>query len=108
MKHNDGHRRDTMYKKLIDKYAQQSVDNMDIGELQEIVYDMNVARLEDLPKADGLNEIHDLEPELYEEYKQAHANKAESFVEEEADRWRESQADTWASEGPQTSPDDMF
>ena len=108
MEHNDGHRRDAMYKKLIDKYAQESVDNMDIGELQEIVYDMNVARLEDLPKADGLNEIHDLEPELYEEYKQAHADKAESFVEEEADRWRESQADTWASEGPQTSPDDMF
>ena len=73
MKHEDGHRRDTMYKKLIDKYAQQSVDNMDIGELQEIVYDMNVARLEDLPKADGLNEIRDLQPELYEEYKQAHA-----------------------------------
>ena len=108
MKHEDGHRRDTMYKKLIDKYAQESVDNMDIGELQEIVYDMNVARLEDLPKADGLDEIHDLAPELYEEYKKSHPEKAESFVEEEADRWRESQADAWASEGSQTSPDDIF
>ena len=108
MKHEDGHRRNTMYKELIDKYAQESVDNMDIGELQEIVYDMNVARLEDLPKADGLDEIHDLAPELYEEYKQSHPEKAESFVEEEADRWRESQADAWASEGSQTSPDDMF
>ena len=108
MTHEDGHRRDIMYKKLIDKYAQNSVDNMDLGDLMEIVYDMTVARLEDLPKADGLNEIHDLEPELYEEYKQAHADKAESFVEEEADRWRESQADAWASEGPQTSPSDMF
>jgi hypothetical protein len=97
-----------MYKKLIDKYAQNSVDNMDLGDLMEIVYDMTVARLEDLPKADGLNEIHDLEPELYEEYKQSHPEKAESFVEEEADRWRESQADAWASEGPQTSPSDMF
>ena len=108
MKHEDGHRRDTMYKKLIDKYAQQSVDNMDLDCLMEIVYDMNVARLEDLPKADGLNEIRDLQPELYEEYKQSHPEKAESFVEEEADRWRESQADAWASEGPQTSPSDMF
>jgi len=108
MKYEDGHRRDIMYKKLIDKYAQNSVDNMDLGDLMEIVYDMTVARLEDLPKADGLNEIHDLEPELYEEYKQAHADKAESFVEEDADRWRESQADAWASEGSQTSPDDMF
>ena len=108
MKHEDGHRRDTMYKKLIDKYAQQSVDNMDLDCLMEIVYDMNVARLEDLPKADGLNEIRDLQPELYEEYKQSHPEKAESFVEEEADRWRESQADAWASEGPQTSPSDIF
>ena len=108
MKHEDGHRRDTMYKKLIDKYAQQSVDNMDLDCLMEIVYDMNVARLEDLPKADGLNEIRDLQPELYEEYKQSHPEKAESFVEEEADRWRESRADAWASEGPQTSPSDMF
>jgi len=108
MTHEDGHRRDTMYKKLIDKYAQQSVDNMDLDCLMEIVYDMNVARLEDLPKADGLNEIRDLQPELYEEYKQSHPEKAESFVEEEADRWRESQADAWASEGPQTSPSDMF
>ena len=108
MKHEDGHRRDTMYKKLIDKYAQQSVDNMDLDCLMEIVYDMNVARLEDLPKADGLNEIRDLQPELYEEYKQSHPEKAESFVEEEADRWRESQADAWASEGSQTSPSDMF
>ena len=108
MKHEDGHRRDIMYKKLIDKYAQNSVDNMDLGDLMEIVYDMTVARLEDLPKADGLNEIRDIEPELYEEYKQSHPEKAESFVEEEADRWRESQADAWASEGPQTSPSDMF
>ena len=108
MKYEDGHRRDTMYKKLIDKYAQNSVDNMDLGDLMEIVYDMTVARLEDLPKADGLNEIRDIEPELYEEYKQSHPEKAESFVEEEADRWRESQADAWASEGPQTSPSDMF
>ena len=108
MKHEDGHRRDIMYKKLIDKYAQNSVDNMDLGDLMEIVYDMTVARLEDLPKADGLNEIRDLQPELYEEYKQSHPEKAESFVEEEADRWRESQADAWASEGPQTSPSDMF
>ena len=108
MKHEDGHRRNTMYKELIDKYAQESVDNMDIGELQEIVYDMNVARLEDIPVGDGLNEIRDLAPELYEEYKQSHPEKAESFVEEEADRWRESQADAWASEGSQTSPDDIF
>ena len=81
---------------------------MDLDCLMEIVYDMNVARLEDLPKADGLDEIRDLQPELYEEYKQSHPEKAESFVEEEADRWRESQADAWASEGPQTSPSDMF
>ena len=108
MTHEDGHRRDIMYKKLIDKYAQNSVDNMDLGDLMEIVYDMTVARLEDLPKADGLDEIRDLQPELYEEYKQTHADKAESFVEEEADRQRESQADAWASEGPQTSPSDMF
>ena len=108
MKHEDGHRRDTMYKKLIDKYAQNSVDNMDLGDLMEIVYDMNVARLEDLPKPDGLDEIRDLQPELYEEYKQSHPDKAESFDEEEAARWRESQADAWASEGSQTSPDDMF
>ena len=108
MAHNDGHRRDTMYKELINAYAQQSVDNMDMGNLMEIVYDLIVARLEDIPKADGLNEIRDLAPELYEEYKQSHPEKAESFVEEEADRWRESQADAWASEGSQTSPDDMF
>ena len=97
-----------LYKRFIEKYAQESVDNMDSGELMEIVYDMNVARLEDLPEADALDEIQTLAPELYKEYRQAHSDKAESFVEEEADRWRESQADTWASEGPQTSPDDMF
>ena len=28
MTYKDGHRRDTMYKELIDKYAQESVDNM--------------------------------------------------------------------------------
>ena len=59
MKHEDGHRRNTMYKGLIDKYAQESVDNMDIGNLMEIVYDQIVARLEDIPVGDGLNEIRD-------------------------------------------------
>ena len=97
-----------LYKQFIEKYAQESVDNMDMGDLMEIVYDQIVARLEDLPEADALDEIQTFTPELYEEYRQAHANKAESFVEEEADRWRESQADAWASEGSQTSPDDMF
>ena len=97
-----------LYKQFIEKYAQESVDNMDMGNLMEIVYDQIVARLEDLPEADALDEIQTFTPELYEEYRQAHANKAESFVEEEADRWRESQADAWASEGSQTSPDDMF
>ena len=97
-----------LYKQFIEKYAQESVDNMDMGNLMEIVYDQIVARLEDLPEADALDEIQTFTPELYEEYKQANADKAESFVEEEADRWRESQADAWASEGSQTSPDDMF
>ena len=97
-----------LYKQFIEKYAQESVDNMDMGNLMEIVYDQIVARLEDLPEADALDEIQTFAPELYEEYRQAHSDKAESFVEEEADRWRESQADAWASEGPQTSPDDMF
>ena len=97
-----------LYKQFIEKYAQESVDNMDSGEHMEIVYDQIVARLEDIPESDALDEIQTFTPELYEEYRQAHSDKAESFVEEEADRWRESQADAWASEGPQTSPDDMF
>ena len=97
-----------LYKQFIEKYAQESVDNMDMGNLMEIVYDQIVARLEDLPEADALDEIQTLAPELYKEYRQAHSDKAESFVEEEADRQRESYNDAWASEGPQTSPDDMF
>ena len=97
-----------LYKQFIEKYAQESVDNMDLGDLMEIVYDMNVARLEDLPESDVLDEIQTLAPELYKEYRQAHSDKAESFIEEEADRQRESYNDAWASEGSQTSPDDMF
>ena len=97
-----------LYKRFIEKYAQESVDNMDSGELMEIVYDQIVARLEDLPEADALDEIQTLAPELYKEYRQAHCDKAESFVEEEADRQRESYNDAWASEGSQTSPSDMF
>ena len=97
-----------LYKQFIEKYAQESVDSMDLGELQEIVYDQTVARLEDISESAALDEIQNLAPELYKEYRQAHCDKAESFVEEEADRWRESQADAWASEGSQTSPDDMF
>ena len=97
-----------LYKQFIEKYAQESVDNMDMGNLMEIVYDQIVARLEDLPEADALDEIQTFTPELYEEYRQAHSDKAESFVEEDADRQRESHNDGWASEGPQTSPDDMF
>ena len=97
-----------LYKQFIEKYAQESVDNMDSGELMEIVYDQIVARLEDIPESDALDEIQTLAPELYKEYRQAHSDKAESFIEEEADRQRESYNDAWASEGSQTSPDDMF
>ena len=82
---------------------------MDIGELQEIVYDH-----ESLPDWKIFQRLTlwmryaTLAPELYKEYRQAHSDKAESFVEEEADRQRESYNDAWASEGSQTSPDDMF
>ena len=69
-----------MYKEFIEKYAQQSVDNMDSGELMEIVYDQMVANLEAMPGNDVLEEISDSAPELYKEYRKAHHEKAESSL----------------------------